>query len=537
MTAREVTALIEESTAHRMAGRFADATRCAEIATRLDPKNPEAWLLLVTGLSALGSGDVEKAIAKAITNLGDDHPLAPTLYADRAGALSRTGRWAEAAAMARHTAARYTLSPQGQNMLGATLAQIGLYTEALVHSEAAAAGAPNSAIAQYNLATVLRYFGRQDEAIQIYDRVLAINPAETLTYASLASMKKWTAENNHVAAIRAAIATTPNEGEAAARLNHALFKELDDLGQPEAAWPALERGAELASHVFQHDLVERKLRNEALIKTYTADVMATARRQPVAAGPKPIFIFGLPRSGTTLTERIFASHSRVTALGETPAFARAVKQILGVRHSTQMTADEILTTPSVDWSLVARVYSENIAYLAGDAEYFTEKTPQNYELAGMLKLAFPDAVLVHVRRAPMDSLFGTFRLMFGEGGYHWSYRFEDLAENYRQYRRLMDHWRRVLGQSLIEITLEDLTENPDREIRKLLARAGLPFEEACLSPEDAEGGVSTASASQVRQPINRQGVGKWRRYAKQFEPLRAMLEADGFVDANGDPIW
>ena len=537
MTAREVTALIEESTVHRMAGRFADATRCAEIATRLDPKNPEAWLLLVTGLAALGSGDVEKAIAKAITNLGDDHPLAPTLYADRASALARIGHWAESAAMARRTAAGYPLTPQGRNLIGATLAQIGLYDEGLAHSEAAAAGAPTSAIALYNLATVYRYFGRQEEAARYYNRVLELNPAETLTYASLASMKKWTAENNHIPAIRSAIATTPNEGEAAARLNHALFKELDDLGQVEEAWPALERGAELASHIFQHDLVERKLRNEALIKTYTADVMATARKQPVAAGPKPIFVFGLPRSGTTITERIFASHSRVKALGETPAFARAVRQILGIRHAAQMTPEEILKTLAVDWSVVARIYWENIAYLAGDAEYFTEKTPQNYELAGMLKLAFPEAVLVHVRRAPMDSLFGTFRLMFGEGGFHWSYTFDDLIENYRQYRRLIDHWRAVLGQDLIEITLEDLTENPDREIRRLITRAGLPFEEACLSPEDAEGGVSTASASQVRQPINRQGVGKWRLYARQLEPLRAALEVDGFVDANGDPIW
>lgn len=537
MTTRQVDALLQESTVHRLAGRFADSTRCAEIATRIDPKNPEAWLLLVAGLTSLGSGDVEKAIAKAITMLGDGHPLAPTLYADRVGALSRAGRWAEAAALARQTVARYSLNPQQHNILGAALAQLGLYDEALIHSEAGAAGAPASAIALYNLATVYRYLGRQQDAEQMYNRVLAINPAESLTYASLASMKKWPAEQNHVEAMQRALSTVPPESEFAARLNHALFKELDDLDRKDEAWPALERGAHLASKIFKHDLVEKQVRNEALIRTYTPEIIAAARRRPVAGGPTPIFVFGLPRSGTTITERIFAAHSRVTALGETPGFARAVRQVLGVRHALQMSPDELAQSASLDWDEVARIYRDNIGYLIGGADLFTEKTPQNYELAGMLKMAFPAAALVHVRRGPMDSVFGTFRLMFGEGGYHWSYAFEDLAENYRQYRRLMDHWRSALGDDLIEITLEDLTDNPDREIRNLIARAGLSFEEACLSPQDAEGGVSTASASQIRQPINRQGVGKWRRYARQLEPLRAMLEADGFVDANGDPVW
>ena len=137
----------------------------------------------------------------------------------------------------------------------------------------------------------------------------------------------------------------------------------------------------------------------------------------------------------------------------------------------------------------------------------------------------------------MDSLFGTYRLMFGPGGYQWSYSLEDLAANYRLYRRLMSRWRDTLGDAFVEVTLEHLIENPEAEIALLLRRCGLPFEAACLAPEAVGGGVSTASASQVRTPINRQGVGVWRRYARQLEPLRAALERDGFVDREGEAVW
>jgi hypothetical protein len=137
----------------------------------------------------------------------------------------------------------------------------------------------------------------------------------------------------------------------------------------------------------------------------------------------------------------------------------------------------------------------------------------------------------------MDSLFGTYRLLFGGGAYPWSYRLKDLADNYRLYRQLTDHWRQIMGPNLIEITLEALIDDPEPQIRALLSGCGLTFEPACLSPERSERGVSTASSAQVRSPINRQGMGAWKRYRDHLEPLRAALEADGFVDQEGEAIW
>lgn len=528
--------LLAESKAALDSGTHERAAQAAEIATRINPKRGDAWIYLCAALEALGSVDLERAIANALSHLGDDHPLAPALNADRARALGVRGRWQEAAELARATAARSDLAPHQHNTLGSVFPQIGLYAEGLHHAALGADGLPQSPKAFYTLGTASRYLGLDEDARVAFERVLQLKPGDSLALGSLAAMRKAKPDANHVAALEEAIGAT-TDPESAARLHHALFKELDDLGRHAEAWPVLVEGARLARSVFPFDMQSRVDRTSALIETFPPSSFQNIGTQPAFQRPRPIFIFGLPRSGTTITERVFAAHSRVTALGETPFFLRAVKHALGYAKSTTLVPADVHASRDLDWSNVADLYLKNIAFLLEGADAFSEKTPHNYDFAGPIALAFPEAALVHVRRAPMDSLFGAYRLLFGEGGYHWSYAFEDLAENYRQYRRIMDHWRACLGERLIEVTLEDLVDKTEPEIRRLLASAGLEFEPACLSPEKNSSGVSTASTSQIRQPINKQGMGRWRAYAEQLEPLRAELERDGFVDRHGDPIW
>lgn len=528
--------LLAESKAALDGRRLEAAAQAAEIATRINPQRGDAWAYLCAALEALGSADLELCLANALRHLGATHPLAPALNADRARALGVRGRWQEAAELARETAARPDLAPHEHNTLGSVFPQIALYAEGLHHAQLGANGLPDSPKAFYTLGTANRYLGHNAEARAAFERVLELKPGDSLALGSLAAMIMARPEDNHVQALRAAIDRT-TDPEAAARLHHALFKELDDLGQREKAWPALVEGARQASSVFPFDMREKIGRTSALIETFPPSAFAEIGATPSFKRPRPIFVFGLPRSGTTITERIFAAHSRVTSMGETPPFARAVRHALGAGNMTNFAPADVRASRNLDWSKAARLYLQNIAFLLEGADTFTEKTPHNYDFAGPMALAFPEAALVHVRRGPMDSLFGTYRLLFGEGGYHWSYSFETLAENYRQYRRVMDHWRACLGDRLIEVTLEELVQNPEQEIRRLLAAASLDFEPSCLTPEKNSGGVSTASASQIRQPINSQGVGRWRAYAAQLEPLRAELERDGFVDRNGDPVW
>jgi tetratricopeptide (TPR) repeat protein len=527
--------LIAQSLAAREAKQWEACANCAEQVLARQRHHELAWVLLCNALVQLGSLDADRALADALEALPAAAPARQILVVDRARVLAERGRWDEALAHVQQAQAFPNLTARQHDIIASVLAIVGQYEDGLTHAERACALGDHP-LFHYNRATLLRYLGQAAQAEAAFEEALKRDGQMSLAYTSLASMRKWTHDTNHIARIKAALEIMPAQSHDAARLHHALFKEHDDLGEPERAWPHLVQGTQIISTIYTFDAAERNQRVDALIAHYSAAKLASP--SPVSVGgPRPIFIFGLPRSGTTLTERVLASHSQVVALGETPAMLVALKKAAGLARSDQFEASQVPAMAQADFAAVARTYQACLAYRTAGAAIMTDKLPQNYEHAGPIHLAFPTASLVHVRRAPMDSLFGAHKLLFGEGGYHWSYRFEDLAANYRCYRRLMDHWRAAMGEVFFEITLEDLIAAPEREITRLLAHCGLPFEEACLSPHEAKGGVSTASASQIRRPINREGVGAWRRYEKQLEPLRAMLEADGFVDRQGDPIW
>lgn len=536
MTAQQVHALIQESNAHRKAGRFADSARCAEIATRIDPKSGEAWLLLVAALVSLGSGDVSKAIVKALGALGPDDESRPVLEAEHANQAARHGSWQEAWEIIQRLKQRPGLHARQYSIIASVLSTIGDFSGAYEYARLAVRNQPDLPGALYNLGTVARYLGKFTEADAAFERLLEISPHDSLALASLVSFHKATPETNYIATLQEAARQTPTPSEDAGRIHHSLFKQFDELGRKDEAWDALQRGSDYAGSVFSFDFREKATRTDALMRTYPdpQSTIRTITQAPV--GPRPIFIFGLPRSGTTLTERILASHSQVASYGEAPAIVRSLRIALDEKTGKHATATDVAGTAQLDWDRVAEIYLANLRFLDTGKPFFAEKTPHNYEYAGPMALAFPDAPLIHVMRNPMDSLFGAYRLQFGEGGYHWSYSLDDLAAYYRDYRRIMAHWKTVLGDRMLLVRLEEIVDDTEPTVRRILAHARLPFEEQCLTPETSEGGVSSASSSQVRQPINRQGIGRWRRYAEQLEPLRAQLEKDGFVDRNGDPI-
>lgn len=526
--------LIAQALAAREAGQLETCANCAEQVLARQRDHELAWVLLCNALVKLGSLDADRALGDALAALPENAPARPILMVDRTRIMAERGQWGAAVALVEQIKSGPPLSARQHDILASVLAIVGHYEEGLIHAERACAEGDHP-LFHYNRGTLLRYLGRAADAEAAFEEALKRDGRMSLAYTSLASMRKWTREHNHIARIETALSATPAESHDAARLHHALFKEHDDLGEPEAAWPHLAKGTKIIASIFTFDAAEREQRVDALIHHYPTSRLASPA--PVSVpGPRPIFVFGLPRSGTTLTERVLAAHSQVLALGETPAMLVALKNAAGLARSDQFEASHVPAMAQADFANVARTYHACLAYRTAGAGVITDKLPQNYEHAGAMRLAFPSASLVHVRRAPMDSLFGAHKLLFGEGGYHWSYRFEDLAANYRCYRRLMAHWRAALGEAFFEIRLEDLIDAPEREIRRLLAHCGLPFEAACLAPHEAKGGVSTASASQIRRPINREGVGAWRRYREQLEPLRALLEADGFVDGDGEPI-
>lgn len=513
------------------------AGRAAEAVTRQVPKSKEAWSLLCSALTGIGSGDAEKAMAMAMRQFPVSDPFHADLAADRALALANLGKMDEAVVQAQQAAALDLLSPQAKRVVATALTIAGLFSEAEGLAHEAVSALPNDAPSLLLLGNIDRFMGRLDLARQRYEAALAgrCDGLEDHLFAALASLRRWTKDDHPAKALERQLGAVSATSEAAARMGYALFKVHDDLGEPERAWPLLEQASKTAGSLSPFSLTERQIVTQTLITAFPR--AAAPRPTPSQIPAQPILIFGLPRSGTTLVETILSSHSQVQALGETTGLQRAVALASQIPRADPLSPTVMAAAAKADPEAMAQAYLHFTAYLRDGSPVFTEKLPHNYLYVGHFNRAFPSAPMVHVRRSPMDSLFGTYRLLFGGGAYPWSYSLKDLADNYRLYRQLTDHWRQIMGTKLIEITLEALIDDPEPQIRALLTGCGLAFEPACLTPERSDRGVSTASSAQVRSPINRQGMGAWKRYGQQLEPLRAALEADGFVDHEGEAIW
>ncbi|WP_443750539.1 tetratricopeptide repeat-containing sulfotransferase family protein [Asticcacaulis solisilvae] len=512
-----------------------DRARAAALrATGHNPDHLEAWYVLGNiATSANRFDDAVAAFSEGVNRAPEGSPTRGQFMTLRARARIAEGFAADAVADIRAAIDSIAEAP-GLVAAATVLSEAGLEAEARPLLERAAGLAPNDAAAWFGLAGARQFFGDLKGAEAAFETSIQCglrtgNPVP-MAWMSLARLRRWTAEDNHIARLEA---TQCRHSLDAACVAYSLFKEYDDTGNTAAAWDALQHGSMIGGSIDPWSVDEDKALLDGWQAYLPPSRFGTADDRP-RPGPRRIFIIGLPRSGTTLVERILVAHSEVQALGELKTFGAAVK-ILGQTATPRLLdPDTIAAASRLDPLALAEWYTEQTAYLHDGSAFTIDKLPSNHEYAGLIRLAFPDAIIVHVRREPMDSLFGAYKLLFSQA-HRWSYSQEHLAQHYDQYRRLMTYWRTCLdasGQPLVEISLEDLIREPEAQIRRLLDLCGMPFEDACLRPHEARGAVATASSAQVRAPINAEGVGAWRRYATELEPLRAQLEAMGYVGAD-----
>lgn len=443
-------------------------------------------------------------------------------------ALSNTGFWAEALRRASAVERLNAPDPAARQRIGAAFARMNLSARGLPHLEWAQRARPDWPELLVELGTAYMAEGRLDEAEAALERAIALAPLMTPAHAVLAELRRWTPETAHVQRLEAALADPGLHPGERAGLGFALFKELDDLGRTDAAWDVLVRSNEACAVEATVDWTAGREQElvDALIETFPAERLARAVSTAAPERPRPIFIVGLPRSGTTLVERILAAHSEVSALGELPTFPMVVRNAAPAADRRSLTPELVRSLAAADWGPAAELYLGEAETLAPDAPRFIDKLPANSLLVGAIRMALPQATIVHVRRNPMDSLFGAYKVRFSNW-YGWSNRQSDLVSHYVQHERLMAHWRAALGGALIEVDYEALVQEPEPQIRRLLAACGLAFEPACLEPHNTAGAVRTASMVQVRQPITTARIGAWRRYERQLQPLRTGLEAAG----------
>lgn len=386
--------------------------------------------------------------------------------------------------------------------------------------------APSDPHAIYNLAAAEIAVGRLTDAEAHLDRVIALEPQDADAWYNRATLRRQTPDRNHIAALEAMVPRAGPRGEVA--LSYALAKELEDLGEWQRSFSWLARGARARRAQLSYRVEADVAAIDAIVATFDGPVLAPASRSHAAA-PGPIFVVGLPRSGTTLVDRILASHPAVESFGELNDLPLAVMHAAGPakdRHAL------IAQSARCDHAALGRDYLRRVAGHGGTKPFFVDKTPLNFLYLGLIALALPTARIVHVRRNPLDNGHAMYKTLF-RMGYPFSYDLGDLAQYIIASSRLMAHWRRVLPGRFLDIDYEALVAAQEASTRALLAHCGLDFDRACLDFHRNPAATATASAAQVREPLHARSVGIARHYAAELEPLRAALTAAGLLSSTG----
>lgn len=445
--------------------------------------------------------------------------------ADPAGLLAwieraaGAGRAAEALPQLLELAEGAGLSLAQRQQTAQLLTHFNRHVEAERCSALCARQAPDDPQVLYNWAAALTAIGRLDHAERIYDRVIALAPQDADAWYNRATLRRQTPARNHVTALEAQLAVTGRGDVRHVALEYALARELEDLGEHSRAFAALKRGADARRQRLSYRVAADTGAMATIAESF--DAAWSASRPPGLPDERPVFIVGLPRSGTTLVDRIVSSHSAVMSRGESTDLAAAVTRCAA---GTRGKAELIRQAASIDPARLAAEYCRTLPATA--ARRIIDKTPLNFLYLGLIRAALPGATLIHVRRAALDVCYAMYKTLF-RMAYPFSYSLNDLADYYIAYDGLMEHWRSTLKGALLEIDYEELIASQEAVSRRLIAHCGLEWQPQVLEFERNSAPTLTASASQVRQPIYNSSVGLWRRYTAELMPLRSRLAAAG----------
>jgi tetratricopeptide (TPR) repeat protein len=413
--------------------------------------------------------------------------------------------------------------------IGALLCQAGEHDQALVHYRRAILLKPDDAQHYYNIACLQRSLGQVDESEKNFDKDIALAPMDYEAYKIRSELRTQTKTNNHIDSLEALLSKGISDKRGKVNICFALAKEMEDVGDSAHSFVYLKQGADTRRSYMKYD-VDSDLGTMAAIQQAYPGAMFES--SDGFGSSEPIFIIGMPRTGTTLVERILASHTDVFAAGELTNFA---VEMMGLAKNLvdgrKVSRNELVAeTTRLDFRKLGESYIDSTRPFTGQTIRFIDKMPLNFLYTGLIHRALPNAKIICLTRDPLDTCYSIYKQLFIDA-YPFSYDLTELGQYFVAYHRLMQHWYDVLPGVIHQVNYEDLVADIEPESHRLLAYCDLDWQPQCLKFYENKAVSTTASAVQIRQPVYRSSIQKWRQYQDELAPLISVLEKAGIAMA------
>ena len=484
---------------HYQNGRFNDAEKLATSISHEFPSHNFSWKILGAVFKATGRNSEAVNANQTAVALS---PQDAEAHSNLGITLKELGRLDEALASYTQAIALKPDYAEAHYNLGNTLKELGRLDESLASHTQAIALKPDFAEAHSNLGITLQELGRLDEALASYNQAIALKPDYAEAHMMLTSMKKFDAQDEQYSKMQELYFNEDITEEQRCHINFGLAKACEDLGNFEQAFTHYGEGNVLRKKLLNYDINQDVELFKQIKSNYSQIAHISLEPDKLSKNLMPVFIVGMPRSGTTLVEQIVSSHSQVTGAGELSFAAQFGSEIAtGITEANNESLFDF-----------RREYLDKLQNVSNGNLIITDKMPQNFRFIGLLAAAFPEAKIIHVKRNPAAVCWANYKRYFVSKRIGYCYALDDVISYHKLYENLMEFWANTLSNRIYKLDYEQLTVNQESETRQLIDYLGLDWDENCLSPQNNTRSVATASNLQVRQKVYQGSSEQWKKY-------------------------